>query len=38
MITQSFIQELLNRIDIVDVVGRYVPLKKVGSNFSACCP
>lgn len=38
MIAQSFIQELLNRIDITDVVGRYVPLKKVGGNFSACCP
>ncbi|MCO6426819.1 DNA primase [Nitrosomonas communis] len=38
MIAQSFIQELLSRIDITDVVGRYVPLKKVGGNFSACCP
>lgn len=38
MIAQSFIQELLNRIDITDVVERYVPLKKAGSNFSACCP
>ncbi|SDI03375.1 DNA primase [Nitrosomonas sp. Nm132] len=38
MIPQSFIQELLNRIDITDVVERYVPLKKVGGNFSACCP
>lgn len=38
MIAQSFIQELLNRMDITDVVGRYVPLKKVGSNFNACCP
>lgn len=38
MISQSFIQELLNRIDITDVVGHYVSLKKVGGNFSACCP
>ncbi|SDY78874.1 DNA primase [Nitrosomonas sp. Nm33] len=38
MIPQSFIQELLNRIDIADVIGRYVPLRKVGGNFSACCP
>ncbi|SFI78443.1 DNA primase [Nitrosomonas sp. Nm34] len=38
MVPQSFIQELLNRIDITDVVGRYVPLRKVGGNFSACCP
>lgn len=38
MIPKSFIQDLLNRIDIVDVVERYVPLKKAGANFSACCP
>src|SRR5688500_3812471 len=38
MISQSFIQELLNRIDIVDVIERDVPLKKAGTNFSACCP
>ena len=38
MIPESFIQELLARIDIVDVIDRYVPLKKTGANFSACCP
>ena len=38
MIPESFIQELLGRVDIVDVVERYVPLKKAGANFSACCP
>ena len=38
MIPQSFIQELLNRVDIVDVVERYVPLKKAGANLTACCP
>lgn len=38
MIPQSFIQELLNRLDIVDVVERYLPLKKAGANFVACCP
>ncbi len=38
MIPQSFIQDLLNRLDIVDVVGRYVPLKKSGANYAACCP
>ena len=30
MIPQSFIADLLNRVDIVDVVGRYVQLKKGG--------
>ena len=38
MIPDSFIQELLGRVDIVDVVERYVPLKKTGANYSACCP
>lgn len=38
MIPQSFIQELLNRLDIVDVVERYLPLKKAGANYVACCP
>lgn len=38
MIPQDFIQTLLDRVDIVDVVERYVPLKKAGSNLKACCP
>ena len=38
MIPKSFIQDLLNRLDIVDVIERYVPLKKAGANFAACCP
>ncbi len=38
MIPQSFIQDLLNRVDIVDVVESYVPLKRAGSNFAARCP
>ena len=38
MIPKNFIQDLLNRLDIVDVVERYVPLKKAGANFVACCP
>ncbi len=38
MIPKSFIQDLLNRLDIVDVIERYVPLKKAGTNFVACCP
>ena len=38
MIPQSFIQDLLNRVDIVDVVGGYVPLKKAGANMQGLCP
>ena len=37
-IPQSFIQELLSRVDIVEVVGRYVQLKKGGANFMGLCP
>jgi len=38
LIPKNFIQDLLNRLDIVDVVERYVPLKKAGANYVACCP
>jgi DNA primase len=37
-IPQSFIQELLARADVVEIVGRYVQLKKTGANFSGLCP
>ena len=37
-IPQSFIDDLLVRVDIVDLVDSYVPLKKSGSNFVARCP
>ncbi len=38
MIPQDFIQQLLGRVDIVDVIDRHVKLKKAGQNFTACCP
>lgn len=38
MIPQSFIQDLLGRVDIVDVVDRHVKLKRAGANYVACCP
>jgi DNA primase len=38
VIPESFIQELLSRVDIVDVIERYLPLKKAGANYQACCP
>ena len=37
-IPEEKLQELRDRIDIVDLVGRYVGLKRSGKNFSACCP
>ena len=37
-IAPSFIQELLARADVVDIVGRYVQLKKGGANFMGLCP
>lgn len=37
-IPESFIEELMNRIDIVDVIEPRVPLKRAGSEYKACCP
>lgn len=37
-IPASFIQELIARADVVEIVGRYVPLKKAGANFMGLCP
>lgn len=37
-IPQNFIQELLARADVVEIVGRHVQLKKTGANFSGLCP
>jgi len=38
VIPQSFIDDLLRRVDIVDLVGQHVPLKKAGTNYSGLCP
>jgi len=38
MIPRDFIDTLLARVDIVDVIDRRVPLKKAGQNYQACCP
>jgi DNA primase len=38
MIPQAFIQDLLHRVDIVDVVDRHMRLKRAGANYVACCP
>jgi len=38
MIPRSFIDELLNRSDIVELIDQRVKLKKAGQNYQACCP
>ncbi|RYD73252.1 MAG: DNA primase, partial [Sphingobacteriales bacterium] len=38
MISQATIQQIQNRIDIIDVVGNFVKLKKRGSNYLGLCP
>lgn len=38
LIPQTFIDDLLSRADIVEVIDRRVSLKKSGKNYSACCP
>jgi len=38
MIPKSFVQELLGRVDIVDVIESHLPLKRAGTNLTACCP
>jgi DNA primase len=38
MIPRDFIDTLLARVDIVDLIDRRVPLKKAGQNYQACCP
>ena len=38
MIPSSFIDDLLQKVDVADVVGQYVSLKKAGANFSGLCP
>ena len=37
-IPQTFLDDLLDRLDIVEVVDRRVKLKKTGKNYSARCP
>ncbi|MDH3941507.1 MAG: DNA primase [Xanthomonadales bacterium] len=38
LIPDSFIEELLGRVDIVEIIERRVPLKRAGREFQACCP
>ncbi|MCI6218048.1 MAG: CHC2 zinc finger domain-containing protein, partial [Helicobacter sp.] len=38
MITKDSIEQLKDRIDIVEIISSYIDLRKAGTNFSACCP
>lgn len=38
MIPNEFIDDLLNKVDVVDIIEEFVPLKKSGANYMACCP
>lgn len=38
MIEEKYIEQILDRADIVDVVGEFVTLTKKGSHYKACCP
>jgi len=38
MIPQDFVQEVLDKTDIVELISSYIPLKKSGSNFKSLCP
>ncbi|HUL11154.1 MAG TPA: CHC2 zinc finger domain-containing protein, partial [Methylococcaceae bacterium] len=37
-IPREFIDDLIARIDLVDLIDVRVPLKKAGANYKACCP
>jgi len=37
-IPQNFINDVLDRLDIIDVIGSRIELRKSGKNYSACCP
>jgi len=37
-IPQQFIDDLVGRADIVELIGAYLPLKKAGREYTACCP
>ena len=38
LIPESFIEELLGRVEIVELIERHVPLKRAGREYQACCP
>lgn len=37
-IPDHFIEDLLSRVDLVELIDRHVPLKRAGKNYTCCCP
>lgn len=37
-VLERIVEQVLNKVDIVDIVSSYIPLKRVGVNFRALCP
>lgn len=38
LIPQRFVEDLLDRIDLAELIGSRITLKKAGANYKACCP
>ncbi|MBK1852926.1 MULTISPECIES: DNA primase [unclassified Marinobacter] len=38
LIPQRFVEDLLDRVDLAELIGSRITLKKAGANFKACCP
>ncbi|MFA5275815.1 MAG: DNA primase [Candidatus Omnitrophota bacterium] len=38
LIPDNLLEDILSRVDLVELVSSYIPLKKTGKNFKACCP
>ncbi|MBM3244155.1 MAG: DNA primase, partial [Candidatus Omnitrophica bacterium] len=38
LIPENILDDILSRIDIVELISSYIPLKRTGRNFKACCP
>ncbi|MBU3958367.1 MAG: hypothetical protein KKE91_00735, partial [Candidatus Omnitrophica bacterium] len=38
LIPDNILEDILSRVDIVEVISSYIPLKRAGRNFKACCP
>jgi hypothetical protein len=37
-IPENLLEDVLSRVDIVEIISGYIPMKKAGANFKANCP